>query len=184
MTYKESLTTSMDLLAMDPKTVFVGYNVRRGSMANGTLVNVPKKQLIETPVAENLMMGMAVGLSLEGFLPVVYFERFDFILNAMDAIINHLDKLAVLSTGQFKPKVIIRIVVGANAPLFTGPTHTQDFTEALRKLVSFPVIQLASLHPRDGQPTTIYGNALASPTSTAIVEYRELYPDTLREITY
>jgi pyruvate/2-oxoglutarate/acetoin dehydrogenase E1 component len=173
MTYKESLTMAMTRLGQDPATVFVGYNVRYGSLANGTLANVPISQRIETPVAENLMGGMAIGLSLGGLKPVVYFERFDFILNAMDAIVNHLDKMGLMSQGQFNPKVIIRVLVGAkNMPLFTGPTHTQDFSDAFRHLVSFPVIQLKGSGP---SPAETYQWASEMSSSSMIIEYRELY---------
>jgi len=171
MTYKDSLIAAMDELATDPKRVFVGYNVRYGSKANGTLIHVNDSQLIETPVAENLMAGMAVGLSLGGFKPVVYIERFDFILNAMDAIVNHLDKLDKLSNGQFKPTALIRVVIGSKkSPLFTGPTHTQDFTEAMRHLVSFPVYNAFNVSPLD-----CYRQAAELKTSCLVIEYRDFY---------
>ena len=71
---------------------FIGYNVRYGN-AIGTLKDVSDDQKLETPVAENLMAGLAMGMSFEGFNPVIYFERHDFMLVAADAIINHIDKI-------------------------------------------------------------------------------------------
>lgn len=132
MTYKESITEAMAVLAQDPRRVFIGYGLLKGR-AMGTLAGVPEAQILETPVAENLMMGLAIGLSLKGRLPVVYFERMDFITNAMDAIVNHLAAMDQLSRGEFKPAVIIRCTIGnRNKPLYTGPVHTQDFTTAVR----------------------------------------------------
>ena len=143
MTYKDALTAAMQDLAKDPAICFVGYGVRCGGRAAGTLKGIPDTQLIETPVAENLMVGMAIGLALSGRRPVVYIERFDFILNAMDAIVNHLDKIERLSQGQFQPSIILRVVVGnKKKPLYTGLTHTQDFTEVMRQMVSFPIVRL------------------------------------------
>jgi hypothetical protein len=72
--------------------IFIGYNVARGD-AMGTLKTVPKDQKLETPVAENLMSGLAIGMSFEGYTPVLYFERHDFMLVAADAIGNHIDKI-------------------------------------------------------------------------------------------
>lgn len=139
MTYKEEITAAMDALASDPQVRFIGYGVRHGK-AMGTLRNVSESQLIETPVAENLMVGLAIGLALKGLRPVVFIERFDFILNALDAIVNHLDKIERMSRGEFAPAVILRVVVGnRNKPLFTGETHTQDFTRAMREMVNFPI---------------------------------------------
>lgn len=141
--YKAALGQAMRDLAADPLVCFVGYGVRYGGQAAGTLKGIPPDQLIETPVAENLMVSMAIGLALAGRRPVVFIERMDFILNALDAIVNHLDKASRMSHGTFAPAVIIRAVVGNQSkPLFTGATHTQDFTAALRDMVSFPVIKL------------------------------------------
>jgi pyruvate/2-oxoglutarate/acetoin dehydrogenase E1 component len=172
MKYKDALTQAMNHLALDPKRIFLGYNVRYGSKANGTLAQVPESQLFETPVAENLMMGLAIGLALEGFKPVVWYERFDFVLNAADAIVNHLDKLKQLSRGQFAPVVIIRANVGSSAkPLFTGVTHTQDFTDAFRHLVRFKVAPLRC----NEAVLAEFAAAGASHESTLLVEYRDLY---------
>jgi len=172
-TYKEMLTHAMDELAADPLVRFVGYGVKIGGRAMGTLKNVPDSQLIEMPVAENLMVSFAIGLSLKGLKPVVFIERFDFVLNAMDAIVNHLDKIAEISHGEFTPTVILRIVVGnKDKPLFTGKTHTQDMSIALKNLVSFPVVQL-------NKPEWIvpeYRRAFneLSFRSSALVEYKDL----------
>jgi pyruvate/2-oxoglutarate/acetoin dehydrogenase E1 component len=173
-TYKQALTDANTELAKDPRCLFVGYGITK-THALGTLKNVSPTQLLEMPVAENLMVGAAIGLSLAGRLPVVYIERCDFLLNALDAIVNHLNAIPITSRGEFKPAVIIRIVVGnREKPLFTGHTHTQDFSEALRSMVSFPVIQVfADGYPIDG----IYAKARErqlNGISTALFEYKDL----------
>ena len=177
MTYKESLTAAMTTLGRDPQVRFVGYGVRYGGRAAGTLRGVAPAQCIETPVAENLMASLAIGLALRGLRPVVYFERYDFILNALDAIVNHLDKLEPISGGEFNPAVILRVVAGNTAkPLFTGATHTQNFTAALRKLVRFPIEEL----PTASGISSAYACAHAGwraagyQTSTLLVEFKDL----------
>src|SRR6185436_5999142 len=173
MTYKDELTSVMETLAEDPLVRFVGYGVKIGGRAMGTLKNVPDSQLIEMPVAENLMVSFAIGLSLKGLKPVVFIERFDFILNAMDAIVNHLDKIAEISHGEFTPTVILRIVVGnKDKPLFTGKTHTQDFSFGFRQFVKFPVIQLVK--PEEITFQYKAAHAFLGRRSTALVEYKDL----------
>ena len=167
MTYFSELKRSMEFLSQDNKTVFIGYNIKNCYRANGTLKEVADNQIIETPVAENLMVGLAIGMSLEGFKPVVFIERFDFILNALDAVVNHLDKLKTMSDGDFTPKVIIRIVVGKKQfPLFSGCTHHQDFTEQIKIFVNFPVIKLI----KKEDIFNTYMEAYRSPKSHIIVE--------------
>lgn len=173
ITYKKAIDKSMELIGEDPDSIFIGYNVRYGSMGAGSFKNIPKHKLIETPVAENLMLSMAIGMSIEGFKPIVYYERFDFILNALDAMVNHLDKIESISKGEFKPKVIIRVVVGGKlTPFFTGPTHTQDFTSAITKMVNFPVVKL----PDDPLKIEhLYEVAYQSDKSYLIIEEKDKY---------
>lgn len=172
-TYKEALTSANHMLAADAATRFIGYGLRKGR-ALGTLKGVADKQIIETPVAENLMVGMATGLALKGYKPVVFIERMDFILNALDAMVNHLDKAKRLSRGEFSPAAIIRCVVGnRDKPLYTGVTHVQDFSVALRHMVSFPVLQLQA--PSDIPSAYAQAKAdLDRGCSTLLVEYKDL----------
>ena len=138
ISYKDAIVQSMTELG-DAGAIFIGYNVGYGD-AMGTLKNVPKEQKLETPVAENLMAGLAIGMSFEGFIPVLYYERHDFMLVAADAIINHIDKIERISHGEFKVPVIIRAVTADAGPFYSGITHSQDFTNMFRSAVSFPVI--------------------------------------------
>ncbi len=173
MTYKESITDANCQLAKDPLVRFLGYGLKAGR-AIGTLKAIPDEQIIETPVAENLMVGLAIGLSLKGLRPVVYIERMDFILNALDATVNHLDKIRPLSQGEFSPAVIFRVVVGnKNKPLYTGLPHIQDFTEPLRRMLSFPVITV----DEEGLkllPYKIAADRQKDGCSTMLVEYKDL----------
>lgn len=147
MKYKEALRQAMILLSNDKDCRFIGYGVKHGARGNGSLVGVEDNKLIETTVSENLIVGMAIGMSIEGLKPIVYIPRFDFVIDALDSIVNHLDKIDKLSKGEFTPKVIIRTVIGGTkTPLYTGLTHVQDLTEAVSKMVSFPVIKLSSVN--------------------------------------
>lgn len=174
MKYKDQIKLSMENLAKDDKTLFIGYNVKYGNKGGGAFSNISENQLIETPPAENLMVGLATGLSIMKIKPVVYFERFDFILNGLDAIVNHLDKIDKLSDGQFQPKVIFRVVIGREcSPFFSGPTHTQDFTEAMKILCHFPVYRAGTI---DGfQPLQIYERAKNEEKSCMIIERADNY---------
>lgn len=170
---KSQLTAAMDFLASDPRNVFVGYGLKRNG-AMGTLSNIPPKQLTEFPVAEGLMTSAAIGMSLAGLLPVVFFERFDFCMNAMDTIVNHLLPAEKLSRGQFKPALIIRATVGNKTkPNFTGPVHTQSFSEVFR-LLGMTVYDLV---PNGFAPEYAYKLArerqLAG-QSTMVVEFKDI----------
>ncbi len=136
--YIDAVKVSMNMLAK-AGYYFIGYNVQH-SGAYGTLKEVPLEQKIETPVAENLMAGIAMGMTMEGEKTVLYFERHDFIYNAIDALVNHVDKIEALSEGQFKFPIIIKAVAGSVKPFYAGLTHTSDLTEQFNTFFSFPTV--------------------------------------------
>ncbi len=170
---KAELTKAMDMLAAHPKNIFVGYGLKNGG-AMGTLKNVPPEQLTEFTVAEGLMTSAAIGMSLMGYLPVVYFERMDFMANAIDALVNHLIPANKLSRGEFSPALIIRATVGNKTkPNFTGPVHTQSFSDMLRG-VGFVVHDLV---PEGFTPQYAYQLARERQLdgkSTVVVDYKDL----------
>ncbi len=135
MTYKECITELCTNASCDARTVFIGYNTIYGSRMYGTLKDVSPEGCIEAPVAENLMMGMAIGMALDGLRPIVCFERHDFMLLALDALVNHADKLPHLSGGQFKLPILVRAIVGSKSPLNAGPQHTQEYTAAIHSML-------------------------------------------------
>lgn len=139
LTYKAAIERSMTMLAQDPLVRFCGYGLLKGKNGCG-MCDVPDSQIIEFTVAEGLMTSAAIGLALTGLKPVVVIERADFLWNAMDAIVNHLDAVDTISKGVFNPTIILRIIIGnKHGPLYTGHTHTQDNSEALKRAVRFPV---------------------------------------------
>lgn len=174
MTYKEALTDAMTELGKREDTCCIGYNCRFGKAA-GTLNGFPEDRLFEMPLAENLLCGAAIGLSLEGWVPLIWLERFDFFTCGADAIVNHLAKLNELSDGIHKPAAIIRCVVGnSETPLFTGPTHCQNFTKAVREMVDFPVQELHHKTMIGQHYAAAYRNAKAG-MSTMLVEFKDLW---------
>jgi hypothetical protein len=139
MSFKDAISKSMRDLS-DDNAVFIGYNVTHGH-AMGTLKGIPNNQLIETPVAENLMAGLGIGISFENRKAVIYYERHDFMYVAADAIGNHIDKINRVSHGEYNVPVIIRAVVADAGPFYSGPTHSQDLTAMFRKMCDFPIFE-------------------------------------------
>lgn len=169
LSYKDAVIDSMEKLGNDG-AIFIGYNVRKGD-AMGTLKNVPDTQKLETPVAENLMAGLAIGMSFENIKPVLYLERHDFMLVAADAIVNHIDKIERISHGEFRVPVIIRAVVADGGPFYSGPTHSQDFTCAFRQMVTFPIFD-----PVTGEDVSrAFETARVSKRPAMIIERKSRY---------
>jgi len=169
LSYKDAVTKAMTEMG-DDGFVFIGYSLIPGD-AMGTLKHVSDLQKIETPVAENLMVGLAIGMSFEGFRPVVYFERHDFMLVAADAIGNHVDKIERISHGEFTCPIILKTVVDDGGLFYSGPTHSQDFTKTFQEMVDFPVIDTHT--PDEVYDAYIFAKNSNKPTM--IVEHKKYH---------
>ena len=92
-------------LAAEPNALFLGQNVAYpGNVMFKDLEGILMEQRLELPVCEELQMGISIGLALQGYLPISIYPRCDFLLLAMNQLVNHLDKLALMSQNQFQPK--------------------------------------------------------------------------------
>ena len=135
--YKQSLTAAMAWLGKRPDTLFIGQTVGYpGSYMYASLRDVRPEKKLELPVAEELQMGISLGLALEGFVPISVFPRFDFLLLALNQLVNHIDKIGWMSEAQMQPRIIIRTSTGPRKPLDAGPQHTQDHSEAVKRMLT------------------------------------------------
>lgn len=173
LSYKKEATKAMDILARHPKVYFVGQAVKYpGSVLSDTLKNVSDKKKLELPVAEEMQMGMSIGLALEGYIPISIYPRIDFLLLACNQLANHLDVLPELTHGEFQAKIIIRTIVGAKEPMYPGIQHCRDHTEVFEKLLNnVAVIKLG----RAKDIMSVYETALRWDKSTLIIEEARLY---------
>jgi pyruvate/2-oxoglutarate/acetoin dehydrogenase E1 component len=166
--YYDELCRAMIYLAREPKVIFMGQAVAvKGTAMSNTLVRITDDRKIELPVAEEMQMGMSIGMALAGFIPVSFYPRWNFLLLAANQLVGHLDKLSQMSQGGYKPKIIIRTSIGATEPLHPQCQHVGDFTEAFKLMLTtveiirlneakdiFPAYQKA-LERTDGRSTIL-----------------------------
>ena len=174
MTYHDELRKAMAMLAEHPKAIFLGQGVGNpGTSMHSTFADVPASKRLEMPVAEELQMGMAIGMALEGYLPICVFPRWNFVLRAADQLVNHLDRLPIYSGGDYKPKVIIRTAVPSKEPFNPQAQHDDDFSDAFRKMFRTvwvqPLKRVEQIMPHYRSAAEEY-----SP-STILVEFTEFY---------
>lgn len=168
MSASDLLRKAMLDLAAQPNAIFLGQNVvYDGTAMFRHLEGIPPEQRLELPVVEELQMGISIGLAMQGFLPISIYPRLDFLMRAMDQLVNHLDKISLMSAGQWKPKVIVRTMVGNKFPMNAGPQHTQDHVAALRLMLTTVTVYKIT-RPEEIIPT--YQLALAIPESAIVVE--------------
>ena len=172
-TYHDELCRAMTWLGQQNNTVFIGQGVGvPGTAMSDSLKGVPLEKRIEFPVAEEMQVGMCVGMSLKGYVPICIIPRWNFALRAADQIINHLDRLPLYSAGGYKPKVIIRVAVPSTSPFNPGPQHDADFTDMFEgELRSVGLFRLSTQASID----TCYRYAYERMFGTILVEYTDQY---------
>src|SRR3990167_4985122 len=132
MTYVDALTKAMTWLGQKPDTIFLGQQVRYpGNSLFKTLEGVPMEKRIEFPVAEEMQLGVSLGLAMMGKTVISIFPRMDFLMCAMNQLVNHLDKNLYPLTGR----VIIRTCIGSTKPMYPGVQHCGDYEIGIKNLL-------------------------------------------------
>jgi len=82
------------------------------------------RRVIDTPLAESGIIGLAIGMALYGLRPVAEIQFFDFIFSAFDQITSELAKMRYRSGGTYSAPMVIRAPIGAGVK--GGPYHSQS----------------------------------------------------------
>ena len=83
------------------------------------------QRVIDTPISESAILGLAVGAAMTGMRPVVEIMFGDFITLVMDQLVNQAAKVHYMSAGGFSVPLVLRTAVGVGGAL--GPQHSQSF---------------------------------------------------------
>ena len=135
MKYFDELKRSMEWLGEQSDTIFIGQAVEyAGTGMTNTLKDISTDKLMEMPVNEDMQMGITNGLAMNGYVPVSIYPRWNFLLLGVNQLINHLDKLPMIS--DYKTKAIIRTAIGSERPLHPQWQHVGDYTEAFEKMLT------------------------------------------------
>ena len=170
-TYKDELIKSMNYLAEKPNTIFVGQQTAfAGNPMSTTILDISKDKMIETPVFEEVQMGMSIGLGMTNMCVITFYPRWDFLICAANQLINHLDKFKHM-TG-YDSHVIIRVGKGSDNPLDPGVQHKADYSEQFKQLLSY--VDIVKLTNKENIFST-YQNAYKNKKPIIIVEYPEKY---------
>jgi len=98
------------IMTKDPSVFLIGQGVKSpwyvGNTARGLLERFGEKRIIDTPVSENAMTGAAVGAAIVGMKPIVVHPRMDFMMYAMDPIINEAANWFYMNGGNCPVPVV------------------------------------------------------------------------------
>jgi len=173
MTYIGEIKKSMLLVSKHRNSLFLGQSVKvPGNLLYNSLSKISNSKKIELPIFEDTQMGISIGLSLNGFIPITCYPRFDFFILSLNQTINHLDKLYMISSKEYKPFVIARVLVGSKKPIDAGLQHTQNYYNELKSMAKY--IKIIELKKKN-QVFKEYKNCFDKKISTIFVEHSSMY---------
>src|SRR5690349_25046594 len=129
ITYRQALNDTLgEELARDPNVLLMGEEIGKfqGSyrITEGLQSEFGKKRVVDTPIAEEGFVGLATGAAMLGLRPVVEIMTINFIILAMDEIVNHAAKIHYMFGGQTPVPLVIRTPTGPSQQL--SATHSQS----------------------------------------------------------
>lgn len=161
-------------LQKDPKTVLIGEDIRDpyGGAFKATkgLSSAFCERVLNMPISESCIVGVAVGMALNGCLPVVEMMFGDFVTLAFDQILNHAAKYSWIYGEGIHVPMMVRVPSGARRGY--GPTHSQSLEKFL---IGIPGIKVAALNPAL-DPRKFYGELFETIRQPIIViENKKMY---------
>jgi len=129
ITYRQALHDVLrEELLRDENVFLLGEEIAtfEGSykITAGLLQEFGPKRVVDTPIVENGFVGMATGAAMLGLRPIVEIMTINFIVLAMDQIVNHAAKIYAMFGGQCPVPLVIRTPGGGGQQL--SATHSQN----------------------------------------------------------
>lgn len=128
-----------------------------------------EKRVFDTPLAESMIAGLAVGMSVQGLKPVAEFQFMGFIYPAMNQIISHAARMRNRTRGRLHCPIVFRAPFGGG---IRAPEHHSESTEAL--FAHIPGLQVVI----PSSPKRAYGLLLAAirnPDPVIFLEPKRIY---------
>ena len=161
-------------IARDPAVYILGEDVAVGGpfgATKGLAEEFGAHRVLNTPISEGTVAGMAVGAALLGFRPVVEVMFVDFITLAMDQLVNHAAKLHYMSGGQLRVPLTIRAQGGASGSY--GAHHSQSLEAWFLHVPGLKVVMPSN--PADAKG--LLKAAIRDDNPVLYLEHRGLYWD-------
>ncbi len=160
-------------MAADPDVVVLGEDVGvNGGVFRATLglqERFGAERVIDTPLAEGLIGGMAVGMAAQGLRPVAEIQFMGFIYPALDQILSHASRLRNRTRGRLSFPLVLRAPFGGG---IRAPEHHSESTEAL--FAHIPGLRVVI----PSSPSRAYGLLLAAirdPDPVVFLEPKRVY---------
>jgi pyruvate dehydrogenase E1 component beta subunit len=180
-TLLEAINEALRLeMAADDRVILLGEDIGKEGgvfrVTEGLQQRFGRARVMDTPLTESGIVGMAIGMAVAGLRPVVEIQFIAFLYPALDQIMNHLGRMRNRSRGRFTCPLVIRTPYGGG---IHPPEHHSESCEAI--LVHTPGIQVVvPATPYDAKGLLI--SAMRSPDPVLFMEPTRMYRAVRQEI--
>jgi 2-oxoisovalerate dehydrogenase E1 component beta subunit len=162
-----------DEMANDERIVLLGEDVgARGGVfriSDGWMAEFGEERVIDTPLAESGIVGIAIGMALHGLLPVAEIQFADFIHPAFDQVVSEAARLRYRSNGDFGVPMVIRTPYGGG--IHGALYHSQSIEAFYAHIPGIKVVVPAT--PADA--AGLLRSAIQDPDPVLFLEHKKTY---------
>ena len=160
-------------LGADERVVLLGEDIGREGgvfrVTEGLQACYGRARVMDAPIAEAGIVGMAVGMAIAGLRPVPEIQFMGFLYPAFDQLISHVARMRNRSRGRFTCPLVVRVPYGGG---IHPPEHHSESTEAM--LVHTPGLQVVvPATPYDAKGLLL--SAIRSPDPVIFLEPKRIY---------
>jgi acetoin:2,6-dichlorophenolindophenol oxidoreductase subunit beta len=177
ITYREAINEALDEEMQRDENVFAyGLDVADHKKIFGSTVNLLEKygskRCFSTPLSEEALLGFGLGAAISGLRPVNIHIRVDFLLLAMNQLVNMVSTCHYTTAGKLKVPLVIRAVIGKGWG--QGMQHSRSLQGVFAHIPGLKVLMPAT--PADAKG--LLKSAIRDDNPTVILEHRLLYEST------
>jgi pyruvate dehydrogenase E1 component beta subunit len=174
LTIREAISQALwEEMERDERVIILGEEVGvwggTYAVTKGFYDHFGPERVLDTPIAEGVIVGAANGAAMAGLRPVAELMTINFAFLAMDQIVNHTAKLRSMFGGQFTVPVVIRAVGGGGRQL--GATHSQTPDAVFAHFPGLKVVAPGTPHDAKG----LLKSAIRSEDPVLFIEHATLY---------
>ncbi|HEX2226671.1 MAG TPA: alpha-ketoacid dehydrogenase subunit beta [Candidatus Binatia bacterium] len=161
-----------EAMSRDPTVYLFGEDIALGGpfgVTKGLAEQFGANRVVNTPISEATVMGIAIGAATAGLRPVVEIMFIDFITLALDQLVNHAAKLHYMSGGQLTIPLTVRVQCGISGTM--GAHHSQSLEAWLTHVPGLKVVMPSN--PADAKG--LLQSAIRDENPVIFIEHRGLY---------
>jgi acetoin:2,6-dichlorophenolindophenol oxidoreductase subunit beta len=156
----------------DERVIVIGEDVAEGGPYQATLglsEEFGRERVLNTPISEGAVCGVAIGAAQAGLRPVVEIMFIDFVTLALDQLVNQAAKAHFMSGGQLSVPLVLRTQGGSGGR--AAAQHSQSLEAWLTHIPGLKVVMPSSAADAAG----LLAAAIADPNPVVVVENKSLY---------